>query len=127
MPPVFGLPPAIQKISLNDDSARAAASALVPLESLMNSTSAVAADLLHAMRKARKTAQALSADTSRADAERQRRQMRAGRILRVVQPAQRADAVDLSNLACARRRQHERSVSYRDRRHRPSGPCTETG
>ena len=24
MPPVFGLPPAIQKISLNDDSARAA-------------------------------------------------------------------------------------------------------
>src|SRR5580658_287825 len=38
MPPSFGLPPAIQKISAKDDSACAAASALVPLESLTNST-----------------------------------------------------------------------------------------
>ncbi len=38
MPPSFGLPPAIQKISPKDDSACAAASALVPLESLTNST-----------------------------------------------------------------------------------------
>ena len=38
MPPTFGLPPAIQKMSAKDDSACAAASALVPLESLTNST-----------------------------------------------------------------------------------------
>ena len=38
MPPSFGLPPAIQKMSPKDDSACAAASALVPLESLTNST-----------------------------------------------------------------------------------------
>ena len=38
MPPSFGLPPAIQKMSAKDDSACAAASALVPLESLTNST-----------------------------------------------------------------------------------------
>src|SRR5215472_14192160 len=38
MPPSFGFPPAIQKMSEKDDSARAAASALVPLESLTNST-----------------------------------------------------------------------------------------
>ena len=38
MPPVFALPPAIQKISVKLASARAAASALVALESLTNST-----------------------------------------------------------------------------------------
>ena len=58
MPPVFGLPPAIQKISPNDDSAFAAASALVPFESLTNSVVAGAADLLHAMRQTGKAAQA---------------------------------------------------------------------
>jgi hypothetical protein len=49
MPPSFGLPPAIQKISPKDDSACAAASALVPLESLTN----------HAVREAGKAAQGL--------------------------------------------------------------------
>ena len=38
MPPVFGLPPAIQKISLKLASALAAESALVAFESLTNST-----------------------------------------------------------------------------------------
>ena len=38
MPPVFGLPPAIQKISLKLASALAAQSALVAFESLTNST-----------------------------------------------------------------------------------------
>src|SRR3979490_2798290 len=38
MPPVFGLPPAIQKMSEKQASARAAESALVALESLTNST-----------------------------------------------------------------------------------------
>ena len=38
MPPVFGLPPAIQKMSVKLASARAAASALVAFESLTNST-----------------------------------------------------------------------------------------
>ena len=38
MPPLFGLPPAIQKMSVKLASARAAASALVALESLTNST-----------------------------------------------------------------------------------------
>ena len=63
MPPVFGLPPAIQKISAKDDSACAAASALVPLELLTNSTAAAPADLLHAMREAGKAAQALLQDS----------------------------------------------------------------
>ena len=38
MPPVFGLPPAIQKMSLKQASACAAESALVALESLTKST-----------------------------------------------------------------------------------------
>jgi len=92
MPPSFGLPPAIQKISAKDDSACAAASALVPLESLTNST-------LPRRRPApcgargREAAQAVLQDVG-TDAYRQRASRCASRILRVVQPRQGTDTAD---------------------------------
>ena len=98
MPPAFGLPPAIQKISAKDDSACAAASALVPLESLTNST--LPRRPTCSMRCARpgKLRRPFCRRLGR-DAQRQRAGRRAGRILRIVQAAQRADAADPRDLA----------------------------
>src|ERR1700722_18134122 len=59
---------------------------------------AAAADLLHAMRQTRKTAQAVLQGFG-GDTERQRAGRRAGRILRIVQAAERTDATDDSHLA----------------------------
>src|SRR3982074_1068654 len=59
---------------------------------------AAAADLLHAVREARKTAQAVLQDLVR-DTKRKRASGSTGRILRIVQTAQRTDAADLRDLA----------------------------
>src|ERR1700716_1604953 len=82
MPPSFGLPPAIQKISAKDDSANVAATAALP----------------HALGEPRKTAQPVLQGFG-GDAERQRAGRGAGRILRVVEAAQRTDAADPCDLA----------------------------
>ena len=84
MPPVFALPPAIQKMSWKLASALAAESALVAFESLTNSTRPfVRADLLHAVGKAGKTGEALL-DRRQIEAERDAGGNRAGGVLRVV-------------------------------------------
>src|SRR5258708_35721967 len=59
---------------------------------------AAAADLLHAVGEARKTAQT-TLQNLEADTERQRARRGAGGVLRVVQPAQRTDAADCRDLA----------------------------
>ena len=94
MPPVFGLPPAIQKISSKQASARAAASALVALEFVDEQHRAAPADLLHAVREAGKRAQA-RLDRRGVKPERQRRRSGAGGVLRIVRATQRADAAKL--------------------------------
>src|SRR5580692_5068442 len=81
MPPSFGFPPAIQKISAKDDSACAAA-----------------ADLFHAVRETGKTAQGALQGFA-GNPERERAGRRARRILRVVLAAQRTDAADPRDLA----------------------------
>src|SRR3954471_18118490 len=117
MPPALGLPPAIQKISEKDDSACAVASALVPLESLTNSTlprrptcsmrcarpgklrrpfCRISAESPSASAQA--AAQAVWKDSG-GEPERERAGRRTGRFLRIVQPAQRADAADPRDLA----------------------------
>ena len=106
-PPVLGLPPAIQKMSPKQASACAAESALVALESLTNSTRALAADLLHAVGEPGERAQP-ALDLLGRHAERERGAAGAGGVLRIVHAAQRADAAELRDAARgAARRQHD--------------------
>ncbi len=89
MPPVFALPPAIQKMFSKQASACADESALVALEVIDVQYILDFADLFHAVRRP-------GNDHSpswivRIKPERQRGGDRAGRILRIVPPAQRPD------------------------------------
>ena len=93
MPPVLGLPPAIQKMSAKQASACADGIGVGRLGIVDEQHRALAADLLHAVREAGKRAQP-RLDRRGVEPERQRRRRRAGGVLRVVQAAQRADAVE---------------------------------
>ena len=96
MPPVFGLPPAIQKMSVKLASARAALSALVALESLTNSTRPWRP--IGCMRWARPGNVARPfLDGGEVEAERDAGGDGAGRVLRIVRAAQRADAGEIGD------------------------------
>ncbi len=102
MPPVFGLPPAIQKMSEKQASAWAAEFALVALESLTNSTRPLRPTC--SMRCARPGNETQSLlDRLRGEPERQRRARGTGGVLRIVHAAQRADAADMGDGARAAR------------------------
>ncbi len=98
MPPLFGLPPAIQKMSVKQASACAAESALVAFEVVDEQHAPLAPDLLHPVGEAGKREQTLL-DRLRGEPERQRRAGGAGGVLGVVKSAQRADAADLRDHA----------------------------
>ena len=94
MPPVFGLPPAIQKMSLKAGQRLRRGIGIGGLGIVDEQHVALAADLLHAMRKSGKRPQALL-DRLRGEPQRERRAGRAGGVLRVVAAAQRADAAEM--------------------------------
>ena len=96
MPPVFGLPPAIQKMSLKQASAWAAEVGIGGFGIVDVEDSAAAAELFHAVGEARERAQP-GLNRRRFEAERQRRGGGAGGVLRIVQSAQRADAAELGD------------------------------
>ena len=99
-PPVFGLPPAIQKMSLKQASACAGRIRVGRLGVVDEQHAALAADLLHAMRQAGERAQAFL-DLLDRKAERERGAARAGRVLRIVHAAQRSDAAEQRDLGAA--------------------------
>ena len=98
MPPVFGLPPAIQKMSWKLPSALAALSALVAFEFVDEQHAAqfrvFAADLLHAVGEAGEADQAFL-NRRQVEPERDAGGNRAGGVLRIVLAAQAADAGEL--------------------------------
>ena len=96
MPPVFGLPPAIQKMSAKHASACAAESALVAFEIVHEQHAALAPNLLHAMGEAGKRHQA-ALDGLRCKSEGERRSDRASGVLSIVHTTQRVDAADMGN------------------------------
>ncbi len=128
MPPVFGLPPAIQKMSGKQASACAAESALVALESLTNSTLPMRPTC--SMRCARPGNDRKPVLRSRRRRARDAKRGRAGAggVLRVVAAAQRADAAEIARARrrglavacetiCGRRRRRARpaaALAHRD-------------
>ena len=94
MPPFFGLPPAIQKMSPKAGQRLRGRIRVGRLGVVDEQHAALAPDLLHAMRKSWKRAQTVL-DRLRRQPERERRTGRAGGVLRVVHAAQRADAAEM--------------------------------
>ena len=97
MPPLFGLPPAIQKMSPKQASAWAAESALVALELLMNSTRPLRPTSSMRCASPGNDPQA-RLDRAQVEAERERGRRGAGGVLRIVATAQRVDGAEPGDL-----------------------------